>query len=110
MTFPAGTPSSGISALATQAIAEVGPGGHFFGTEHTIERFETAFYSPLVSDWNNFENWTDTGALTATDRANRIYHRVLRDYEEPAMDAGRREAIEAFIAKRTEEGGADIER
>ena len=31
--------------LAFEAIADVGPGGHFFGTQHTIDRYETAFYS-----------------------------------------------------------------
>ena len=34
--------------LALEAITDVGPGGHFFGTEHTLARFETAFYEPLV--------------------------------------------------------------
>ncbi|MBI3303016.1 MAG: trimethylamine methyltransferase family protein, partial [Deltaproteobacteria bacterium] len=34
--------------LALDVIAEVGPGGHFFGTAQTIEKYETAFYRPLV--------------------------------------------------------------
>ncbi len=33
------------------------PGGHFFGSAHTLARYETAFYRPLLSDWSNFENW-----------------------------------------------------
>src|SRR5206468_91227 len=33
--------------LGLDTIAEVGPGGHFFGTAHTLERFETAFYQPM---------------------------------------------------------------
>ena len=98
------------ASLATDAIAEVGHGGHFFGTEHTIERFETAFYSPLLSDWSNFENWRDRGSVDATHRANRIYRETVASYEAPPMDAGRREEIDAFIARREAEGGADIER
>ncbi|MEM6623680.1 MAG: trimethylamine methyltransferase family protein [Pseudomonadota bacterium] len=97
------------AALAVDAIADVGPGGHFFGTQHTLERFETAFYSPLLSDWRNFETWRDSGSVDTTRRANRIYHETLAAYEAPPMDPARLEEIDAFIARRTEEGGADIE-
>lgn len=44
-------------SLAFDAIAEVGPAGHFFGTQHTQDRYQTAFYSPFMSDWRNFEAW-----------------------------------------------------
>ncbi|MEM7423504.1 MAG: trimethylamine methyltransferase family protein [Pseudomonadota bacterium] len=95
-------------ALATAAIAEVGHGGHFFGTQHTLDRYETAFYSPLLSDWSNFENWRDGGSVDSLQRANRIYHETVRRFEPPRRDPARLEAVDAFIAKRTEEGGADI--
>ncbi|MGB1286557.1 MAG: trimethylamine methyltransferase family protein, partial [Aggregatilineales bacterium] len=55
------------------AIADVGHGGHFFGTQHTLDRFETAFYSPLLSDWDNFENWADRGSVDATTRASHLF-------------------------------------
>ena len=52
-----------------EAVMDVGPGGHFFGTAHTLERYETAFLqSPLVSDWSNFENWHDNGATGCNAR------------------------------------------
>ena len=98
------------ASLGVDAIADVGPGGHFFGTAHTLERFETAFYSPLLSDWSNFETWRDAGSVDATQRANRIYRETVAAHEPPPMAPDRLEAIDAFIAKRTEEGGADIER
>ena len=98
------------ATLGLDAIADVGHGGHFFGTQHTLERFETAFYSPLLSDWSNFENWRDSGSVDATERANKIYLDTIKNYEEPDLEIERREAIDEFIAKRTEEGGADISR
>lgn len=98
------------AALAVDAIAEVGPGGHFFGTQHTLERFETAFYSPLLSDWRNFETWQEDGGMDAAKRANRLYKETVAAHEPPPLDPARLEAIDAFIARRTEEGGADIER
>jgi trimethylamine---corrinoid protein Co-methyltransferase len=97
------------ATLGVDAIAEVGHGGHFFGTQHTLDRFETAFYSPLLSDWSNFENWQDKGSMDATQRANKIYKETLSAYESPRLDQTRLEEIDDFIARRTAEGGADIE-
>ncbi|MEM9442987.1 MAG: trimethylamine methyltransferase family protein, partial [Pseudomonadota bacterium] len=98
------------AALGVDAISEVGPGGHFFGTAHTLERFETAFYSPLLSDWRNFETWRDDGSLDATKRANRIYKETVAAHQPPPLDPARLDEINAFIDRRTAEGGANIER
>lgn len=92
-------------SLALDAIAEVGPGGHFFGTDHTQQRYKDAFYSPVLSDWRNFENWFDAGEPTAMQAANRIYKERLASYETPAMDPAHREALDAFVAQRKSEGG-----
>ncbi len=92
--------------LGLDAIREVGPGGHFFGAKHTLERYETAFYPPLLSDWSNFENWQDSGARTATERAHSLYKHILAEYQQPALDPARREELDVFVVKRKEEGGA----
>ena len=86
--------------LALDAIREVGAGGHFFGTAHTIERYHDAFYAPLVSDWSNFETWQENGAQTATRRANALYQEILKNYQPPPLDPAIREHLEAYIAKR----------
>src|SRR6202000_2846774 len=74
--------------LAAEAIAEIGPGGHCCGVGHTLARFERAFYEPMLSDWRNFETWSESGAKTGTQRANGIWKELLRTYQQPAMDAG----------------------
>jgi trimethylamine--corrinoid protein Co-methyltransferase len=94
--------------LALDAIREVGPGGHFFGAAHTLERYETAFYQPMLSDWRNFETWQEDGALDATMRANRIFKSILAQYEPPPLDRGAEEALREFVARRKAEGGAPI--
>lgn len=91
------------ASLGFDAIAEVGPGGHFFGTAHTLERYETAFYRPLVSDWRNFETWEADGARTATERANTIWKRLLAEAVPPALDPAIAEALDAFVARRKRE-------
>ncbi len=94
------------SDMALEAIAEVGYGGHFFGCAHTMERYRTAFYAPLVSDWRNYGTWAADGAKTATERANAIYHQTLERYVAPARDPGMVESLNAYIERRTAEGGA----
>jgi len=95
--------------LGLDAMREVGPGGHYFGAAHTLARYETAFYQPILSDWRNWESWSQDGALDATQRANRIWKQLLAEYEEPAMEPAIREELTAFIARRKAEGGATNE-
>jgi trimethylamine--corrinoid protein Co-methyltransferase len=92
------------ATLGLEAIREVQPGGHFFGAAHTLERYETAFYAPLISDWRNYETWEESGAETATQRAHKIYKRVLAEFEPPPLDPAIQEELEAYVARRKEEG------
>ena len=94
------------ATLGLDAMADVGPGGHFFGTAHTLERYETAFYEPIVSDWRNFENWEESGAETATMCANTVWKQILADYEPPPLDEDKDEALKDFIARRKQDSGA----
>jgi len=89
--------------IGVDAIAAVGPGGHFFGSPHTLERYETAFYRPLVSDWRNFETWESDGARTATQRANTIWKRLLAEAPPSTLDPAVIEAVDAFVARRKRE-------
>jgi trimethylamine--corrinoid protein Co-methyltransferase len=94
--------------LAVSAFDEIEPGGHFFGTQHTLERYETAFYTPLLSDWSNFETWTERGSIDATQRANHIARKALSDFIPPPLDEAKREEIDRFIEKRERAGGASL--
>jgi trimethylamine--corrinoid protein Co-methyltransferase len=92
--------------LALEAIAEVGAGGHFFGCAHTMERYRSAFYAPLVSDWRNSGQWAEDGSKTATERATGIYRDTLAGYIAPPRDPAVVEALDDYVARRTAEGGA----
>jgi len=91
------------ASLGLDAIRDVGPGGHFFGTAHTLERYETAFYQPLLSDWRNFESWEEAGSPDALTRANRTYRAMLEEFEAPAIDPAIDEELKAYMAKRRED-------
>jgi trimethylamine--corrinoid protein Co-methyltransferase len=89
--------------LGLDAIAEVGPGGHFFGTAHTLARYETAFYRPMLSDGRTFEAWHEDGARTVTERANAAWKRLLAEYQPPPLPPDRAEALDAFVERRKRE-------
>ncbi|MEJ2129264.1 MAG: trimethylamine methyltransferase family protein, partial [Woeseiaceae bacterium] len=86
--------------LAVDAIAEVGPGGHHFGTSHTLERYETAFYAPLLANRQNFESWQETGSLDIATRANATWKQMLNEYEQPALDPAVEEALVSYADSR----------
>lgn len=83
--------------LALEAIAEVGPGGHHFGTAHTLSRFRDAFYSPIVSDRQNYDTWQENGSLDTAKRAHRLAKELLAVYERPEMEEGVEEALEEYV-------------
>ena len=86
--------------LAVEAIAEVGPGGHHFGTAHTLARYEHAFYTPLVSTRQNFESWQEAGSRDIAARANQTWKQLLNEYQQPALDPAIDEALVAYADQR----------
>jgi trimethylamine--corrinoid protein Co-methyltransferase len=95
--------------LAFEAIRDVGPGGHFFDSKHTMARYQTAFYEPIVSDWSNFGRWTETGAKSATERAHIVWKNKIAEFEPPRLDVARVDELKDFIARRHSEGGAPVD-
>jgi trimethylamine--corrinoid protein Co-methyltransferase len=93
-------------AIGFDAIAEVEPGGHFFSAQHTMARYRTAFYDPLVADWSNFGSWSEGGSRNATLRANAIWKKRLAEFQAPDSAAGVAELLDPFIARRKASGGA----
>ena len=89
--------------LGLDAQREVQPGGHFFGAQHTLARYQTAFHKPLLADWRSFPNWSEDGAKDATARATAVWQQALNVYTQPPMDVAVVEALEAFVARRKEE-------
>ena len=89
-----------LDEVGLDAMREVGPGGHFFGCAHTMERYKTAFYEPFISDWQNSENWTMAGAKDATTRATELWPKILDDFEPPPADPAVTEALDDYVARR----------
>ena len=86
--------------LALDAIVEVGPGGHHFGTSHTLARYETAFYAPIVSNRQNYESWEEAGSIDSGTRANAIWKQLLQEYTQPPLDPAIDEALVDYVSRR----------
>lgn len=93
--------------LGLDAIGRIPTGGHFFGDEHTMERYDSAFYAPFLSDWRTWEAWNEDGAATATERATGIWKQALADYSEPHMDSAILEELDDYVARRKIEIGTE---
>jgi trimethylamine--corrinoid protein Co-methyltransferase len=96
-------------SLALDAIAEVGPGGHFFGTAHTQARYRTEFYRPLISDWRNYETWQEAGSPDAAQKANQLVKLFLQEYQEPVMDEACKAELVDYVESRAAEGGVAVD-
>ncbi len=90
-------------ALALDMIADVGPGGHHFGTPHTLARFSTEFYQPSLADRQGYESWAAGGRLDAAQRAQAIWKEILAQYEPPPLDAGIRDGLRDYVGRRERE-------
>ncbi len=90
------------NGFAMDAFREVGPGNHFFGCEHTLKNYKTAFYEPDLADNRPYEQWLEDGAEDVLTRANKRWKQMLKDYEEPLLDAGIDDGLKGYMAKRQE--------
>src|SRR5215213_8594850 len=92
-------------SLAFGAHEEVGHGGHFLGAMHTMERFRTCFYRPMLSSSENYERWMRNGGVDAAGRAKKLYQQRLEAYEPPALDDAVRQELEEYVVRRRKELG-----
>lgn len=104
--FDPAVTATGPEDIALDAIRDVGSAGHFFGIQHTQDRYSSAFYQPFVSDWKNFEAWEQAGAVWTAERAHGLFKEIIGAFEPPPMEDAIREELAAFVARRKEEGGA----
>jgi trimethylamine---corrinoid protein Co-methyltransferase len=91
--------------LAMDALREVGPGGHFLGSEHTLRNYRTGFYRPWISSTENYDRWQRFGSRTADVVAAERWKQVLAEYPDPGIDPGVDEQLKEFMTKRKQELG-----
>jgi trimethylamine--corrinoid protein Co-methyltransferase len=95
--------------LAFDAHVEAGHGGHFFGTQHTLERFRDCFWRPTIASTENNDRWIKSGRLDHAGRAAVRWREVLESYEQPPLDAVIEAELLDFVRRRVEENGDVVE-
>jgi len=88
---------------ALAAVRDVGPGGHYLGHPHTLEKFQSAYFMPELFDNNSIEQWVADGSKEITARALDHARLLLGEYQEPRLDQAKNEALLDFIARRERE-------
>jgi len=100
------SPETDDESLGWEALADVDPGGHFFSTQHTMERYAKAFYEPLVADLSNFGTWTEKGTKSSAERATSIWQTHLDSYQTPQGHDQRAGRLAPYIEARKARGGS----
>jgi len=95
-------------SLAYEAHVEVGQGGHFFGTAHTLERFRNCFWRPTVASTENFERWTRNGSKDHAARSDARWKAMLERYERPPLDDAIEAELVEFVERRAVELGDPV--
>jgi trimethylamine--corrinoid protein Co-methyltransferase len=96
------------ASLAFDAHVEVGQGGHFFGAQHTLERFRDCFWRPTVASTENFDRWTRNGSLDHAARASKRWKKLIGEYEQPPLDEAIEDELLEFVERRAAEVGDAI--
>jgi trimethylamine--corrinoid protein Co-methyltransferase len=91
------------NGLALDTIVSTGPGRHFLGTQHTLDNFESAFWTSSIADTESFEKWRDEGSEDAITRANRIWKQRLEEYEAPTLEGAVDEEVREYVDRRKAE-------
>ena len=89
-----------VESQAMDAIAEVGPGGHYLGCEHTQANFKSAFWRTSVFDYKPFETWEEEGARDTQSLAAARVEQMLATYQQPQLDPAIAEALNTYVVEK----------
>ena len=73
---------------------------NLLGSRHTMANYATANFNAELASSESFEQWTENGALDTGTRARDTWKRILREHEDPEIDAGTDEGLRDFIEER----------
>ena len=85
--------------LALDVVDEVGPGGHYLMSEHTLQHMRSEFYYPsAVVNRKDWESWHADGRSDARERAKQVARQLLTDHKpqqiQPEIDSYIRERFD----------------
>jgi trimethylamine--corrinoid protein Co-methyltransferase len=88
--------------LAAETIANVGPGGHFLGEDHTLKRCRTEFWQPKLADRSGLEAWWDGDQQDTTTRARQRWQDLLTQHQDPPLDENIAQRLKDYVEENTQ--------
>jgi trimethylamine--corrinoid protein Co-methyltransferase len=73
-------------ALARDVIADVGPGGNFLDTRHTLEHFQQELWRPEIFTRQQYSRWQEAGAKDTASRVREKIKQILETHRPPTLD------------------------
>lgn len=85
--------------LALDVIDEVGPGGHFLGTQHTFKNFKEKIWFPTLIDRQRYSQWESQGKKTMGQRIKEKAQRIIRDYKPEPLVQDVKHKLDLLVEK-----------
>lgn len=86
--------------LAFDALAELGPGGMFLASSHTMAHFKEWLTMSALFETQDFATWESMGSPTLERRANARWKALLESYEDPGLDSAVDAELHDYIERR----------
>ncbi|MDX1512458.1 MAG: trimethylamine methyltransferase family protein [Gammaproteobacteria bacterium] len=90
-------------SLALDTIHEVGPGGFYLDSGHTMQHYRDAFFMPRVGVRESFEQWRAAGEKDALARARERCQEMLDSYAVPEIESDVLATLDEFVDRRSRE-------
>ena len=84
-------------ALGLDVIEDVGPGGNFIDTMHTVEHFRQELWVPQLLDRQYYQAWLDAGATSMEDRCRAETQRICAAHQPEPMPANLEKAVAEIV-------------
>jgi len=82
--------------MALDLINEVGPGGEFLTSEHTLRHFKENWY-PELTTRSPYEKWVEEGSKDLGTRANEKIRHILENHEPKPLEESVKEELKKII-------------
>ena len=92
--------------LALDVIDEVGPGGDYLSTDHTLRHFKECWY-PSLFDRFSYQSWTEAGRPEAIAKARQAARDAIASHRPEPLPEATLETLHSLVAAADERAGLE---